>query len=751
MASGVNFGLQQYSSFSPPSLGGCLVWLDAADSNTITGSPVTQWKDKSGRGSNAVTGIGSVTAGALVNSRTTLRFGYNQTLHLSNFTSPSSQSSIFAVFKPVTSNTPTAGTGYFLFSRVSDNFLSYANTNQQFAAFQNGVAGRSYLLVMGQGGERNWGNLSTTAFSSTSNLVTIAGNSYASWNGTSLPLVSTSAVVNSSTAAAPYQICCTRSLGDVFTYDLGELIVYDGTLTLGEIQQVEGYLAPKWGFTLPVGHPYRDAAPAMRLFQTADILAMTPHLWLDAADSTTITGSPVTQWSDKSGRGCNAVTGLGSVVAGGTINSLGTLRFGYEQTLNISNLSFSSQQTSLIAVFKGITKNPNPSAGTGYFLFSRVADNFSSYANTNQQLAAYQNVVAGYSYLFVMGPGGERNWGTLPTNTFYDTVNLVTILGSISASRNGTTLVPNSSTSVTNSSTAAATYRICCTRAFGDVGTFDLGELIVFNGELGARQAEKLIGYLGTKWDQTLTTGTIFSSLPVTVPLFVPTTLANCALWLDGMDSTTITIASSVVTDWTDKSGNGRTASSSSTPSSPTRSTDGVDFNGSTYLTTLYSAVPTAETVFVVATWTGTTNVNYALLGSTLGNGRGYYINQTAGVPTIRWDKNGVNGYAQTSGVTKDVRFMSSGVFTGSAGTTGLNGGAQSTSVAFSFSGTGITRIGAAGGFPGDPYLGTINEILVYSVALTATQRQQVEGYLAWKWGVQKNLPSTHPYYNFRP
>jgi hypothetical protein len=34
---------------------------------------------------------------------------------------------------------------------------------------------------------------------------------------------------------------------------------------------------------------------------------------------------------------------------------------------------------------------------------------------------------------------------------------------------------------------------------------------------------------------------------------------------------------------------------------------------------------------------------------------------------------------------------------------------------------------------------------------LTTTQRQQVEGYLAWKWGLNASLPTTHPYYKVIP
>jgi hypothetical protein len=43
------------------------------------------------------------------------------------------------------------------------------------------------------------------------------------------------------------------------------------------------------------------------------------------------------------------------------------------------------------------------------------------------------------------------------------------------------------------------------------------------------------------------------------------------------------------------------------------------------------------------------------------------------------------------------------------------------------------------------------NEILVYSNALTTGQRQQVEGYLAWKWRKTADLSASHPYKTFKP
>jgi hypothetical protein len=46
---------------------------------------------------------------------------------------------------------------------------------------------------------------------------------------------------------------------------------------------------------------------------------------------------------------------------------------------------------------------------------------------------------------------------------------------------------------------------------------------------------------------------------------------------------------------------------------------------------------------------------------------------------------------------------------------------------------------------------GSIAEVLFYNSQLSTTNRQKVEGYLAWKWGIQNNLPTIHPYYDSAP
>lgn len=46
---------------------------------------------------------------------------------------------------------------------------------------------------------------------------------------------------------------------------------------------------------------------------------------------------------------------------------------------------------------------------------------------------------------------------------------------------------------------------------------------------------------------------------------------------------------------------------------------------------------------------------------------------------------------------------------------------------------------------------GKIGELIVFNRALTTDERQKVEGYLAWRWGLQVNLPGGHPYLSAAP
>lgn len=48
-------------------------------------------------------------------------------------------------------------------------------------------------------------------------------------------------------------------------------------------------------------------------------------------------------------------------------------------------------------------------------------------------------------------------------------------------------------------------------------------------------------------------------------------------------------------------------------------------------------------------------------------------------------------------------------------------------------------------------WIGAIQEVVILNRQLTTTERQKLEGYFAWKWGLVALLPSGHPYKNVAP
>jgi hypothetical protein len=59
--------------------------------------------------------------------------------------------------------------------------------------------------------------------------------------------------------------------------------------------------------------------------------------------------------------------------------------------------------------------------------------------------------------------------------------------------------------------------------------------------------------------------------------------------------------------------------------------------------------------------------------------------------------------------------------------------------------------INGQGGTSTNSFQSYIGEILVFNTGLSQSNRYLVEGYLAWKWGIQSLLPNTHPYYEATP
>ena len=125
---------------------------------------------------------------------------------------------------------------------------------------------------------------------------------------------------------------------------------------------------------------------------------------------------------------------------------------------------------------------------------------------------------------------------------------------------------------------------------------------------------------------------------------------------------------------------------------------------------------------------------------------------------------NGVTQYATFVGPGgwNDVNTNSPGTSIASACIMGMTNAGGSTGLIPYLNGTAMTaKNGTTASFTGYSlgnyagnqqfWNGYIAEIVVFNTVLTTDNRQTLEGYLAWKWGVQATLPSTHPYYSSAP
>jgi hypothetical protein len=116
----------------------------------------------------------------------------------------------------------------------------------------------------------------------------------------------------------------------------------------------------------------------------------------------------------------------------------------------------------------------------------------------------------------------------------------------------------------------------------------------------------------------------------------------------------------------------------------------------------------------------------------------------------LQADESGVGGISGSIAVNTGTNVLYSLIEAQSTTTlTGRQNGSQFASITFTFNiDTNAAYIGSY--FGAFLYAGFISEILVFNKFLT-TDLQRVEGYLAWKWGVQKSLPPDHPHILFPP
>lgn len=244
------------------------------------------------------------------------------------------------------------------------------------------------------------------------------------------------------------------------------------------------------------------------------------------------------------------------------------------------------------------------------------------------------------------------------------------------------------------------------------------------------------------RWDGTAVGG---------VKLWRPSELgADLALWLDAADTSTITLNGSAVSQWSDKSANGRNASQATAAEQPTYSE--TDFNGKPAIVwpnsgnSIRLTTPSfsAQTFFFVTRYsTGTQNTWHASLQGLFGE-----ATTPSGVIGLIGTAAGTDTWYNANQFS-DLRF---------------DGGAETNTNIGSLVALPLpnTVLAASAGSPkavGDGWVlgcdrllngrgwsGPISEIIATPTILSTDERQKLEGYLAWKWGLTANLPVDHPY-----
>jgi hypothetical protein len=742
-------GSKRYSGFDPRNLGGCALWLDGADTSTFTlsGSNVTQWRDKSGNSNHATAaGTGSPTFQSnIANGLGGVQGASNTYMSNTTMVIPLSNRTVFLVCSTYSTSSPTLGIAQL---GTVPTGVAHGVDGLNTTVYQNqpnNQFGWIYRYFSGGGYYRQW---SCNGFGSAATTpLRIYGETVR--NLVHSPFVDGSNAGDSAITAAPTD-CSGYYLGaryDTNAVQFGypatfaEFIVYSNALPDYQRQQVEGYLAGKWGIRRP-----NNPTVTLGTFAPTSISGLTT--WLDATDasSLTVVGGKISQWQDKSG-----LSNHFSVV--GT-SSNGVVQSNYQNNLNVVN-------------FSGTNLYRAPSGSGVYPLDAYIVVALKSVARTD---------------LLGMGPTGTDNFNALELGEY--TANRWHN-GSSYANRTPNTVSPTNehSTSfllmnwslansnfvirrngVTLSSTTSYTY----TPGTGSVLQFGdrqpartspdtqlnayVAEMLVFSNQLGTADRQRVEAYLTNRWNLA---PSIPLSLAVTHPYktvspllrpFSPLDLSGLRVWLDAADESQIVYSTgSNVTQLKDK---GELASLSNAYNcTATRKSPGALGKS---LPTLLSASGTTSQFDGI---TGNTGTTYVLLAKNNGadiiylrgesnaaGGEGYTNKFFVNIATNNtFGYFGVNpGNTLVSGSLSNTVHIFIGTWTGSNATLHDNGtliGTSSNTTLTQPSATINIAINAGNEF---------GEFMIFNRAITGAERLLLESYLAQKWGLQGLTPSNH-------
>ena len=221
------------NTFSPTSISGSILWLDAADTGTFTGG--TTWTDKSGTTNTGINGTsGASTMPSVTN-------WYNG-LQSARFVTGSKNS------VKTTNNIPSYNLTIFYVTRIQaapgygqffiDNYAGQRQLFMNTSSFPVTV----YTFMNSSGGNLAVGSVNQSVpflYSGTLNSSTYTYY----FNGAQVGTGS----VNSGEGASQYYFGSGNGDANYLTIDVGEIIIYNSVLSDTNRRAVETYLMSKWG------------------------------------------------------------------------------------------------------------------------------------------------------------------------------------------------------------------------------------------------------------------------------------------------------------------------------------------------------------------------------------------------------------------------------------------------------------------------------------------------------------------------
>jgi hypothetical protein len=486
--------------FQPVDISGCTLWLDAADRATFTfsGANITQWNDKSGNANHAFNSTGTLLPTLGTNSVSLPAVDFNSAYLMNNNAFGLSNMSVFVVGEERTTNASNVYSGIVIFKGITGGpnagtTEDYAQTNAILIATPNTTETTTCIQVYsqlppfpqlsGSGGNGYWTYrlYEVLIRTGTASEIFLNGTSNASYT-----------LKNRSGNSAGYLLSARQFNGSFTVGRLkhSEVLSYDRVLSTSERQQVEGYLATKWGLrgNIPATHPFKLFPPLTPVFTPVQISGCA--LWLDAADATTLTlsGSSVTTWSDKSGNGNNATSG-GSSTPTYSNSSVVFDGNGYYNTAYSAALA----NETFFIVYKWTTISADAVFISGTQTFQRIF-----YVSPS---------LSRWLYL-----GGQASWGRWNTTALTSNISYLAEF-----SWNGSSLTPllylnGSNLSITGTTGTVTSFSGTPTTSrigSGIVGS--INEVIGFNTTLTTPQRQAVEGYLASKWG-------LLDSLPSTHP-----------------------------------------------------------------------------------------------------------------------------------------------------------------------------------------------------------------------------------------